>query len=252
MGLGMILGSIARKTDRRFGIQYFLNGEPRPPAGGFDIKGEKYIDWGWICTNLPPGQKKALEVGSGQSPIVPAMLALGYDVTAVDLCTDLSQQHAGIQFIKGDFMALELSTRFDVIIACSTVEHIGLSGRYGSQEDPDGDLKAMRKMVALLKPDGVLFLTVPVGADAVYMPWHRVYGRERLPQLIAGLEVVKSRFLTKQPWGPWHETPPDAALDAPAEVRRYGLGEMILRKESAPKSLAAASGETEPFLEKRR
>jgi len=215
--------------DHKFGIQAILNGEPRPPKGGFDLKGEKYLDWGFICANLPPGPKRALEVGCGQSPIVPAMLAMGYDVTAIDLCAGLSNQIAGFQFIKGDFTQMMLDAGFDLIVACSTVEHIGLSGRYGSQEDVDGDLKAMRKIAALLQPGGLLFLTVPMGVDGVFRPFHRVYGRQRLPRLLEGFELVKARFLVKQPWGPWRAANQDAALDYPADIRRYALAEFLLR-----------------------
>ena len=231
MSFGEMLGTVARRLDHKFGIQAMLSGEPRPPVGGFDLKGEKFLDWGFICANLPPGPKRALEIGCGRSPIVPAMLALGYDVSAVDLSIGLSKQIAGFKFIMGDFKEITLDSGFDVIVACSTLEHIGLSGRYGSQEDEDGDLKAMRKIAALLEPDGLLFLTVPMGTDAVYKPFHRVYGRQRIRLLLEGFDVVKSCFFVKEPWGPWRRANQDVALDFPADIRRYALGEMLLRKQ---------------------
>src|SRR6202043_3648051 len=109
----------------------------------------------------------------------------------------------GINFHCGDFVEMEHSVTFDVIVMCSVIEHIGLSGRYNSREDPEGDLKAMRKAFTLLDQAGFLFLTVPVGKDAVHRPWHRVYGQTRLHQLLEGFEVTQSRFLVKAPWGPW-------------------------------------------------
>jgi SAM-dependent methyltransferase len=157
------------------------------------------------------------------------MLALGYDVTAIDLCTDLSQQVSGFRFILGDFAEASLEPGFDVVVLCSVVEHIGLSGRYGSREHPEGDLAAMRKVRSLLNPEGVALLTVPVGSDVVHRPWHRVYGRSRLPELLRGFEVVRERFLVKQPGGPWLESSREQALSQPIDVRRYALGEFVLR-----------------------
>jgi Caenorhabditis protein of unknown function, DUF268 len=40
-------------------------------------------------------------------------------------------------------------------------------GMYGDPLDPDGDLKAMRKMKQRIKLNGLLFLAVPVGRDKI-------------------------------------------------------------------------------------
>lgn len=175
---------------------------------------------------------RGLEIGPGKSPVIPAMLALGYDVTAIDPWDDPSKIISGINFINDDFNLTEFNGHFDVIVLCSVVEHIGISGRFNSEEDSDGDLRAMRKVAQLLKGSGQLFLTIPVGADAVFSPWHRVYGRERLPHLLAGFDAISSRFLSKEPNGPWGVCAEEEALEAPLDIRRYALGEMILQKSS--------------------
>ncbi|MGH7870244.1 MAG: class I SAM-dependent methyltransferase, partial [Candidatus Dormibacteraceae bacterium] len=170
--LGAKLGTVARSIERRFGVMAFLNGEPRPPRGGFDLRGEKLIDWGFICSNLPPGPKRALEIGPGESPIIPAMLSLGYDVTAVDAWATPTSIIEGFRFVHSDFNKLSWDhQRFEVIVLCSVVEHIGLVGRYNSKEDPDGDLKVMQCVHDLLEPSGRVFLTIPVGCDVVHKPW---------------------------------------------------------------------------------
>lgn len=230
MNLGVRIGAVARRVDRHFGIMALLNGEPRPPAGGFDLKGEKLVDWGWVCANLPPGPKHALEIGPGESPIIPAMLSLGYEVTAVDAWAAPASIIEGFRFVQGDFNEFSGDQRFDVIVLCSVVEHIGLAGRYNSVEDIDGDLKAMEHVRDLLEPEGRVLLTIPVGRDAVHRPWHRVYGRERLPRLLEGFEVIQGRFLQKEPESAWFETTRERALDSPVDIRRYALGEMILRR----------------------
>jgi hypothetical protein len=231
--VGAKIGTLVRKLDKRFGVVAVLNGEPRPPRGGFDLEGEKLIDWGWICANLPAGPKRALEVGPGKSPIIPAMLAMGYEVTAVDSSYDPRSVVDGFHFVHGDFNDLPCNDfacdhKFEIIVVCSVVEHFGLAGRYNSKTDADADLKAMRRIHLLLETSGKLLLTIPVGRDAVHAPWHRVYGRERLPQLLEGFRVVKSRFLQKKPGGAWYDTAEENALDTPVDIRRYALGEMVL------------------------
>lgn len=229
MSFGRLLGTTIRTMDRQLGLLAWLKGEPCPPRGGFDLDGEKLLDWAWICVNLPPAPKRALDIGCGQSPVVPSMLALGYDVVGVDLFDDGLSRTLPFSFIQGDIVELSLDSPFDVIVACSTVEHIGLSGRYGSKEDEEGDLKTMRKIATLLRPGGWLFLTIPMGRDAVYKPWHRVYGKKRLGLLLEGFEVVKSRYFVKEPWGPWQPATREQALEFPATVQRYALGEMVMK-----------------------
>jgi hypothetical protein len=228
MALRNVVGRYARRLDRELGLRAWLRGEPRPPRGGFDLAGEKIIDWGWICVNLPVGVKRGLEIGCGESPILPAMLAHGYDVTCVDLDATVTTEVQGFHFIQGDFNQIELLPGFDVIVACSAIEHFGLAGRYGSKADPDADIRAMTKIRSLLSNFGQAFITVPIGSDALHMPWHRVYGRERLPLLLSGFTIEESRFWTKSHWGPWHETTLTDALDQPVDLQRYALGQFLL------------------------
>jgi len=126
------------------------------------------------------------------------MLALGYEVVGVDLDATVANEISGFTFIQGDFNRVEVTDGFDVVVACSAIEHFGLSGRYGSAEDEDGDLKAMQKIATLLKSQGQLFLTIPVGTDMVFRPWHRVYGEGRLKSLLDGFEIEE------EGWEPEH------------------------------------------------
>lgn len=229
--IGRAIGQFARQLDRTYGIREWLRGEPRPPNGGFDLRGEKIIDWAWICVNLPAGCGRALEIGCGESPVLPAMLARGYEVTAVDLDERIAHEISGFTFIRGDFNDVGLVPGFDVIVACSSIEHFGLAGRYSPVHSPDADLQAMKKIRSLLAKRGVVLLTIPVGLDSVHYPWHRVYGRDRLPLLLEGFIVAQARFLAKNPRGPWYETTMQNALNHPVLIERYALGEFILTRD---------------------
>ncbi|MBI1178019.1 glycosyltransferase [bacterium] len=78
---------------------------------------------------------------------------------------------------------------FDVAFSISSFEHDGL-GRYGDPLNPDGDVAAMQKVRSMLRPGGILFLAVPVGSDVVVWNAHRIYGRHRLPKLLAGWRLL--------------------------------------------------------------
>jgi predicted SAM-dependent methyltransferase len=74
---------------------------------------------------------------------------------------------------------------FDAVYAVSTLEHLGLSGRYGvTQEDLEGDVKALKEIGRILRPGGTLLCTVPFGREAkVIKPLQRVYDRLSLERL---------------------------------------------------------------------
>lgn len=78
---------------------------------------------------------------------------------------------------------------FDAAISISSFEHDGL-GRYGDPINPNGDFQTMEKMKKLVKKDGLLFLAVPVGKDAIVFNAHRRYGEYRLPYLIDNWEMI--------------------------------------------------------------
>ena len=114
-------------------------------------------------------------------------------------------QHSGMTFLQGDILELPLEEGgFDLVLNCSTVEHVGLSGRYGvSEQQDDGDLTAMTRLRALMKPGATMLLTVPVGRDGVFLPLHRVYGKKRLPRLLEGFQVEHSEFWVKDSENRW-------------------------------------------------
>lgn len=98
--------------------------------------------------------------------------------------------------------------QFDAAFSISAFEHDGL-GRYGDKVDPDGDLKAMALMKRIVKPGGLLFLSVISGKDKVVFNWHRIYGRIRLPLLLKGWTVLNTfgledKFLDRDTGDGWN------------------------------------------------
>ena len=78
---------------------------------------------------------------------------------------------------------------FDSAISISSFEHDGL-GRYGDPLNPTGDINAMKKLKQIVKPNGLLYLSVPLGKDKVVFNEHRIYERVRLPMLLQDWKLI--------------------------------------------------------------
>jgi 2-polyprenyl-3-methyl-5-hydroxy-6-metoxy-1,4-benzoquinol methylase len=204
-----------------------------------NLLGDRDIEWSWIASQMPSGPGEALDFGPGSSHLGLIAAQRGFNVTAVDLePVQWPYVHPQLRFVQGDILKLSLpKEHFDLVINCSTIEHVGLAGRYGVTEDrPDGDLEAMARLRELMKPGGVMLLTIPVGQDAVFAPLCRVYGAQRLPRLLEGYIVEKEVFWVKGSENRWTLCNKETALNFEASAGSwnalqnvYALGGFILR-----------------------
>jgi len=88
------------------------------------------------------------------------------------------------------FAELEKSgARVDAAIAVNVVERAGL-GMHGEPLDAAGDLALMATLKRLVRPNGLLFLSLPKGLDCTVFNVTRNYGPERLPRLLDGWTVL--------------------------------------------------------------
>lgn len=205
-------------------------GEPRVYL---NLLGDRDIEWSWVSSQMPSGPGEALDFGPGGSHLVLIAARRGFNVTAVDLEPVLWPYiHSRLRFIKGDILRLRLPKEyFDLVISCSTVEHVGLAGRYGVTESrSDGDLEAMTRLRSLMKPGGIMLLSVPVGRDSVFARSHRVYGPERLPKLLDGYVVEREEYWVKNDLNNWILVGKEDALAKEPQERLYGLGCYVLRR----------------------
>jgi hypothetical protein len=117
------------------------------------------------------------------------------------------------------------------VINCSTVEHVGLAGRYGIKEDmPDADFRVMALLRALMKDTGRMLLTIPVGREAVIRPLHRVYGKERLKELLSGYEVIQTLYWAKDAKNRWILSDDEIVFSVKPGKQFYCLGCYVLGK----------------------
>ncbi|MBI4363923.1 MAG: DUF268 domain-containing protein [Candidatus Latescibacteria bacterium] len=206
----------------------------RPVASGTrDLRGDRDLEWSWVAARIPSGPGAALDFGCGGSFLGLIAAERGFRVTAVDLeDIEWPYRHARLAFLRGDIFELGLEPEhFDLVINCSAIEHVGLPGRYGVVESrAEGDLAAMARMRALMKPGGRMLLTIPVGRDAVFPPWHRVYGGNRLPRLLEGFSVERREYWIKDAENRWVSSDESAVLNATPRAMLYGLGCFALRR----------------------
>jgi SAM-dependent methyltransferase len=212
-----------------------------PPAPlGINIDGERNVEWSFLSAEMPEGPGEAIEFGCENGYMSLVAATKGYRVVANDLQKQsFAWEHPGVEFREGDFLKLELpSNFFDVAINCSSVEHVGIAGRYGIRSnESDGDLEVMRRLAQVLKANGRLLMTAPCGRDTVMAPWCRVYGPERLPRLFEDFAIEREEYWLKNERNQWARATRKAALEF--EPRHdatnphgcaYALGCFVLRK----------------------
>ena len=202
----------------------------QPPVP--NLKGDRDIEYSFVAANMPDGPGRALDFGCGLSHMGILTARKGFNVTALDL-TDVPwfYRFPGLEFVQGDIFEIGLpAEHFDLVINCSSIEHVGLSGRYGvSRPRPDGDIEAMGILSSILKRSGIMLLTIPVGRDRVFSPLHRVYGQTRLPKLLEKYDVIRKEFWVKDALNKWVSVEESVALTKEPVVHCYGLGLFVLR-----------------------
>ena len=205
---------------------------PRPGSAGVSapeertLAGERDVEWAWTLAHVHQGPGRVLDFGSGNGLLALGAAFAGNHAVAVDLEVEqyLFTGH-DIEYLQGDFNELDFEPgSFDQIVNCSSIEHVGLAGRYGSPDSADGDLDAMAKMATLLKPGGDMILSIPLGLDGVYPPWHRVYGEERLSRLLERWEIRKESYWAKTSGEKYEPVSRAKALADEGSATYYALG----------------------------
>src|SRR6476646_180109 len=173
-------------------------------------------------SRLGDGPGRSLDFGAGNACLALAAAQRGHDVDAFDrLPSEAEFAHPRVHAVEADVLTFDFGDRrYDQIINCSSIEHVGLGGRYGSSDAPDGDLEAMTVMRRTLTPGGRMILTIPVGRDLVAAPLHRIYGAERPPRLMEGFAPVEEQYWHKD-GGLWREVERARALDVAGSESFY-------------------------------
>ncbi len=215
-----VAGDVALQASRRLSAD-----------GGPSLAGDRWVEWSFVMARLADGPGTTLDFGADIGFLSLAAAQRGHQVVALDR-EDVTPdyRHPGVEYLRADVLSRPLDDRtFDQIVNCSSVEHVGLAGRYGSSDAPEGDLDAMGVLRDALAPAGRMILTVPVGRDLVCPPYHRIYGEARLPRLLAGYVPHEEQYWRKDEGErAWVQTDRETALATEGSASFYSLGLFVL------------------------
>ena len=159
----------------------------QPPAS------DRFIEYPWLLENINITSGRLLDVGSTIGDQLYETLPKSIEINCLNLSAK-KFKNKQIKFKQGDIRKTDYPDNYFNLITCvSTLEHIGVNGRYGSYYDPAGDIKAMSEIKRILKPGGILLATVPYGAKDV-LPINKLYNKNRIANLFSGLEIISQEF----------------------------------------------------------
>lgn len=126
--------------------------------------------------------EKHVDIGSRVDGFV-AHVASFREIEVFDV-RPISTPIAGVKFTRADLMqpVVGMKGYCDSLSCLHALEHFGL-GRYGDPIDPKGFARGLENMAALLRKDGVLYLSVPIGLERVEFNGQRVFDPRAMIEL---------------------------------------------------------------------
>jgi hypothetical protein len=173
--------------------------------------------------------ERHLDVGSRLDGFV-AHVASFRPIEVLDI-RSLTSRIPNIRFHRVDIMHLDpaLVGTTDSLSCLHALEHFGL-GRYGDPLDPSGHVLGLAGLHALLRPRGVLYLSVPIGPQRLEFNAHRVFSVAYLFELVQRQFTIEA-FSFVDDRGDLHENVPMTADQIADNYGcNYGCGILELRR----------------------
>jgi len=126
---------------------------------------ERVVEIPWVLSRLRTSGR-VLEVGYAfaETAYLGGLLRAGVELVGADLAT---RDVEGIQTVEADVRNLPFPERsFDQVLLVSTLEHVGADNTVyglGAESDPTARLEALQELGRVLRRDGSLLVTVPLG-----------------------------------------------------------------------------------------
>ncbi len=183
-----------------------FNPDKLPSGHGFRLD-ERIVEYPWLLSRLPAGKGILLDAGS----------TLNYDFilshkkisTKTLFISTLAPEincfwRKGVSYVYEDLRKMcYRDDYFDWVASLSTVEHIGLDNTMlytrdssRKENDPDTYLLAIKEFYRILKPGGVLFISLPFGRKKNY-GWLQVFDGGMIDILIkefSPASIIENHF----------------------------------------------------------
>jgi len=171
---------------------------------------------------------KHVDVGSRVDGFV-AHVASFRDIEVLDIRPNNSLVD-GITFKQCDFTKVteEFVECTDSLSCLHALEHFGL-GRYGDALDIDGYIDGAQNIKKILKPGGVLYLSVPIGRERIEFDAHRVFYPETIISLFFDFDLVDFAWVSDD--GNLHSEDVKGLSFSQFNNLDYGLGMFTFEKK---------------------
>ncbi|BAM86870.1 hypothetical protein S58_08590 [Bradyrhizobium oligotrophicum S58] len=167
---------------------------------------ERIVEYPWFMARLPAGKGRLLDAGSTLNHAH----VLGHPKLREKTCTvstlapeQWSAWQWGVSYVYEDLReSCFRDAYFDWIACISTIEHVGLdntmlytSDGTKNETDTDGYVSCLMELRRMLKPGGVLFLSMPFGRRANH-GWFQIFDAEMVDRLVerfapqSGIETI--------------------------------------------------------------
>ena len=166
---------------------------------------ERVVEIPWVLSRLRTSGR-VLEVGYAfaETAYLGGLLRAGVELVGADLAT---RDVEGMETVEADVRNLPFPERsFDQVLLVSTLEHVGADNTVyglGAESDPTARLEALQELGRVLRRDGSLLVTVPLGEPGDH-GWFRQEDESGWTQLFARadlfVEEVETYELQPEGW----------------------------------------------------
>ena len=185
---------IKRKSDKTF-----------PVEASFPCLNDKYdkagkLDRHYFFQDIYVSRKiyeanptQHLDVGSRIDGFI-AQLSIFRKLEIIDI-RPLEIEIQNVSFLQADICNIDFNiTPVDSVSCLHTLEHIGL-GRYNDPLGTDLWKIALKNIWSLVKPGGVLYLSVPIGKQKIMFNAHRVFNTTTIINEISNANLIDFAFI---------------------------------------------------------